>query len=213
LVFKENKNIIFSKFVAHENYHDYCFCLAKLTELGYIVKSVSSDKHSSLISAVKTILPNIPHQYCLVHIQRRCQSLLTQNPETLASKDLLQIVKFINKVNTHTEKNVFISWLKLYEIRHKDFLNQRTHALKLNGNKTWWYTHKNVRKAFRHLKSSLNNMFFYLDNKNIPKDTNGLESEFTYLKSHLTRHRGLTRKRQESFVNIYWKLKSEKVQT
>lgn len=156
------------------------------------------------------MFPNIPHQYCLVHIQRRCQTLLTRNPDTIQGHDLLQIVKFINKINNHTEKIVFINWINLYEKRYDSFLNQRTYSIDSNGKRSWWYTHKNVRKAFRHIKTSLNNMFFYLDDPNIPKNTNGLESEFTYLKSHLKRHRGLTRKRQENYVNIYWKIKSEK---
>ena len=50
----------------------------------------------------------------------------------------------------------------------------------------------------------------HTNDTNIPKDTNGLEAEFTYLKSQLRRHRGLTRKRQENYVNNYWKIKSQK---
>lgn len=96
----------------------------------------------------------------------------------------------------------------MYEKRYESFLNQRTYPTDSNGNRSWWYAHKNVRKAFRHIKTSLNNMFFYLDNPNIPKNTNGLESEFTYLKSHLKKHRGLARKRQENYANIYRKMKS-----
>lgn len=156
------------------------------------------------------MFPDIPHQYCLVHIQRRCQSLLTNNPDTLPGKDLLFIAKHINKIKTNNEKTVFINWLNIYEKRYSNFLNQRTYHVDPNGKRSWWYTHKNVRKAFRHIKTSLDNMFFYLDDSKIPKDTNGIESEFTYLKSHLRRHRGLTRKRQEYYVNNYWKLKSRK---
>lgn len=156
------------------------------------------------------MFPIIPHQYCLVHIQRRCQSLLTRNPDTLPGKDLLFIVKYINKIKTNAEKFVFVNWLNIYEKRHEHFLNQRTYYVNPYGKRSWWYTHKNVRKAFRHLKSSLNNMFFYLDNSDIPKDINGLESDFSFLKSSLRKHRGLTRKRQENYVNNYWKIKSTK---
>ena len=210
IVFKESNNIIFSVFVERESYHAYCLAFSKLLELGYHLLSVTSDKHGSIVSSVKTLFPDIPHQYCLVHIQRRCQSLLTRNPESVPGKDLLFIVKHINKINTETEKNVFINWLSLYEKRYDVFLSQRTYLVTSDGKRTWWYTHKNVRKAFKHIKTSLNNMFFYLDDPLIDKDTNGLESEFSYLKSHLKRHRGLTRKRQASYVNNYWKIKSQK---
>ena len=203
LVFKENKNIIFWSFFVRETYHNYLYCFSRLLEMGYTIKSVTSDKHGSLIGAVKTALPNIPHQYCLVHIQRRCETLLTKKPETIAGQNLLEIVKLVNKIKTSNEKQIFIKWLARYEKRFEIILKQRTYA-----NNTWWYTHKNLRLAFNALKSSLNNMFFYLDDNNIPKDTNGLEAEFTHLKTKLNIHRGLAKSRKESYVFWYWYLKS-----
>jgi len=89
LVFKENKNIILWSFFNRETYLNYLYCFSKLVEMGYIVKSITSDKHGSLLGAVKTIFPAIPHQFCLVHIQRRCETLLTKNPETEAGKNLV----------------------------------------------------------------------------------------------------------------------------
>jgi len=171
--------------------------------MGYLIKSVTSDKHGSLLGAVKTALPNIPHQYCLVHIQRRCETLLTKNPETTAGQNLLEIVKLVNKIKSLNEKQVFVAWLARYEKRFEIILKQRTYA-----NKTWWYTHKNLRLAFNTLKSSINNMFFYLEDTSIPKDTNGLEAEFTHLKTKLNIHRGLAKNRKESYVFWYWFLKS-----
>lgn len=203
LVFKENKNIIFWAFFDRETYRNYLYCFSRLVEMGYIIKSVTSDKHGSLIGSIKTALPDIPHQYCLVHIQRRCETLLTKKPETTAGRNLLEIVKLVNKIKTVNEKQIFIKWLFRYEKRFEIILKQRSYA-----NKTWWYTHKNLRLAFNTLKSSLNNMFFYLDDNNIPKDTNGLEAGFTHLKTKLNIHRGLAKYRKESYVFWYWFLKS-----
>ncbi len=89
-------------------------------ELGFIVMSVTSDRNRSLVSAVKSFYPHIPHQYCTVHIQRRCQSLLTRNPETNAGKDLLVIVKFVNQIKSNQDKKVFLAWLNLFENRYKN---------------------------------------------------------------------------------------------
>lgn len=172
-------------------------------KLGYIIKSVTSDKHGSLISAVKTMFPDIPHQYCLVHIQRRCETLLTKKPETDAGKNLLELVKLINKIKNLNEKQIFLNWLDRFEKRYEIILKQRTYA-----GKQWWYTHKNLRLAFNTLKSSKNNMFCYLENNNISKDTNGLEAEFTHLKTKLNMHRGLSKNRKENYVFWYWFLKS-----
>jgi len=149
------------------------------------------------------MFPDIPHQFCLVHIQRRCETLLTKNPETDAGKNLLDLVKLINKIKTQNEKQIFLNWLDRFEKRYEVILKQRTYS-----GKNWWYTHKNLRLAFNTLKSSKNNMFFYLENVNIPKDTNGLEAEFTHLKTKLNMHRGLSKSRRESYVFWYWFLKS-----
>lgn len=213
LVFKESGNIIFWHYVGKESYSAYLYCFAVLKQLGYVVKSVTSDKHGSLIAAVKRMFPDIPHQYCLVHIQRRCQTLLTKKPETQAGRDLLELVRCINKITNQNEKLVFLKWLDNFEERNKNILNQRTYKKDGSVNpkdpeKTWWYTHKNLRLAFNILKSSRDNMFFYLEDSNIPKDTNGLEAEFTHLKTKLNMHRGLSRERRSNFVYWYWFLKS-----
>lgn len=191
-----------------ENFRNYIKCFHELNILNFKPISVTSDKHGSILGAVRYLFPNIPHQYCLVHIQKRCETLLTKKPETRAGKDLLQIVKQLNQITNHQEKRVFIKWLELYERRHKNFLNQRTYSTDPRSKKKWWYTHKNVRSGYRHIKTSLDNMFFYLEDKNIPKDTNGLEGGFTHLKTKLNSHRGLSNERREYFVNWYWFLKS-----
>jgi hypothetical protein len=203
LVFKENKNIIFWTFVARETYLNYLMAFSQLNAAGYIIKSVTSDKHGSILGAVKIAFPAIPHQYCMVHIQRRCETLLTQKPETQVGKDLLELVRCVNKIKTLNDKQIFVKWLLRFEKRYELTLKQRTY-----DNKTWWYTHKNLRLAFNTLKSSQNNMFFYLGNSNIPKDTNGLEAEFTHLKTKLNIHRGLSKNRKENYVFWYWFLKS-----
>lgn len=184
------------------------YCFSQLRDLNYEVISITSDKHSSLISSVKEYFRGLPHQYCLVHIQLRCETLLTKRPNTEAGRDLLQIVSYINQIKTEDEKNLFFLRLWLYEYRYEKFLNERSYAIQVNGKRTWWYTHKNVRKAFRHIDSSLENMFHYLNDPNIAKDTNGLEGGFTHFKTKLNIHRGLKRERRINYVCWYWYLKS-----
>jgi len=208
IVFKEGKNVIFWHFCQRETFREYLSCFSALINLNYAVDSVTSDKHGSTISSVRYLLPSISHQYCLVHIQNRCQSLLTKKPDTKAGTDLLEFVKFINKIPSGYEKQIFLKWFDRYEKRYASFLNERTYLVKDNGRNTWWYTHKNLRKAFVHLKSSISNMFFYLKDSNIPKDTNGLEAEFTHLKTKLNIHRGLKRNRRINFISWYWYQKS-----
>jgi len=210
IVFKERTNIIYWEFAERETLQIYINAFNRLTELGYIVDSVTSDKHGSLLASVRQLFPDIPHQYCLVHIQRRCETLLTKNPETEAGRQLLELVQVINQTKTHSEKRVMLAWIARYEERWDTFLKERTYSSDPNSTKKWWHTHKNLRTAFTALKSSQNNIYYYLDNPNIPKDTDGLEAEFTHLKNKLNAHRGLSRKRLINFVDWYWVFKSKK---
>ena len=210
IVFKERKNIIYWDFVEDETYQTYTQSFNQLINLGYIVDSVTSDKYRAIVGSVRDLFPNIPHQHCMVHIQRSCETYLTKNPETIAGQKLLEIVKFTNQIKTENEKKVFLAWFTRYENEWKTFINQKTYPTNLTSNEKPWYTHKNLRKAFRILKNSQNNMFFYLDDINIPKDTNGLEAEFTHLKNKVNAHRGLLQKRVINFVNWYWFFKSKK---
>ena len=212
LVYKAGQRIIFNSFTLRENYFSYLLDLIKIMELGYVIKGVTSDGCSSLDSALKTLFDDkqnpIPHQRCLVHLQRQSQTFLTKKPETQSGVELLEIVKQINNIKNHYEKEIWLKWFKRFEKRNTQVLNQRTYINK-EGKITWWYTHKNLRRTYRTIKNSLSNLFLYLDYPNLPKDTNGLESEFSHLKRKLSLHRGLKRHRKINFIKWYFYLKSQ----
>ena len=209
LVYKEGKEIIFWNFVERENYQHYCLDLAQIKSLGYQVKGVTSDRHGSLISVVRNLLPGIPHQHCLVHLQRFCQSLLTQKPQLQAGKELLELVRLLNTITTPYQKNIWLKWLERLSLRYESLIKERTYGEnEETGKKTWWYTHKNLRRAFKTLQNSKDNLFLYLNYPHLPKDINGLEAEFSHLKRKLSLHRGLKRERKANFVKWYFFLKS-----
>lgn len=208
LVFKERTNVIFWDFVERENYFNYSLNLGRIRELGYDVAGVTSDWHGSLVSAVRSVLPDVPHQRCLVHTQRFCQSLLTQHPETEAGRNLLELVKLLNQIRNHSEKRIWLAWLKRFEERYGDFIKQRTHGTNPEGRPGWWFTHRNLRRAFLALRNSLPNLFLYLNNSHVEKDTNGLESEFSHLEGKLSNRRGLKRPARINYLKWYCYLKS-----
>lgn len=212
LVYKAGQRIIFDSFTIRENYSSYLLDLIKIMELGYEIKGVTSDGVTSLKSALKTLFDDkqnlIPHQRCLVHLQRDCQTLLTKKPETQTGVELLEIIKQINNIKNHYEKEIWLKWFERFEERKIEVLNQRTYQEK-EGKITWWHTHKNLRRAYRTIKNSLPNLFLYLDYSGLPKDTNGLESEFSHLKRKLSLHRGLKRQRKINLVKWYFYLKSQ----
>lgn len=202
---KWGRNLIYWQHFPRETFQAYLTVFSRLRKLGYKVSGITSDWHGSIVGAVKyTYSTNIPHQRCLVHTQRRCESLLTRNPKTIAGKQLLELVRFLNRISNHYEKEIWIRWFERLSERHCNFIKERTQGFKEDGTRTWWYTHKNVRAAFRALSSSIDHLFLYLEYKNLDKDTNGLEAEFSHLKQKINSHRGLKRKRKTAA--IYWYL-------
>jgi hypothetical protein len=94
--------------------------------------------------------------------------------------------------------------VKWYE-RHEGFVNAKTFK---SDTRRYWFTHRNVRKAFIHIRRALPDMFHYLDNPNIPKTTNGLESFFGHPKQNISLHRGLSKAHFKNYVKWYLYFKS-----
>ena len=209
IVCKAGSRIIYYSWHASENLVAYLEIFNRLKYMGYRVKAVTSDKHGSIVSAVKLSFQDIPHQYCTVHIQRLCTSLITRNPQTEAGVKLKEIVSKVNRIQGKHEKEEWQKQFRQFAHDYMDIMKQRTYMRREDGTKTWWYTHKNLRHAFIFLRNSESNMFFYLEDGNLPKDTNGLEAEFTHLKSKLRIHRGLKRERRINFLYWYFCFKTE----
>ena len=207
MVYKADQRIIFWDFVKRENYLSYRLNLVEIIEMGYTIKGVTSDRHGGLVSALKSVFPNIPHQHCLVHLQRLCQSLLTRKPQTEAGKQLLELIQLLNRIDSHYQKNIWLKWFERLEKRHADLIKERTYFKSKEGKTNWWYTHRNLRRVLRTIRKSTNNLFLYLDYPRLPKDTNGLEGEFSHLKTKLSIHRGLKRKRKVNFFKWYFHFK------
>lgn len=181
-----------------------------LVKNGYPLKGVVSDWKGSIVTAVRVIsfkyfAGKLPHQRCLVHTQLRCQTLLTQRPKTEAGKSLLDLVYCLNSVSSFYEEKILFSWLKRFKERFLPVIKERTYSL---DKKSWWYTHKYLRRAYLTLKNNWENLFLYLSFPFLSKDTNGLEGLFSQLDCSLGRHRGLAKKNRGNFLYWFFFLKS-----
>jgi len=123
----------------------------------------------------------------------------------MAGMELRQIVRRIHLIKNRNDWGYWIVDLINWYEEHKEFVNERTHY-ELTGR--YWYTHKSVRKAFIHIKRALPNMFHYLDNADIPKSTNALESFFWHLKQNIAIHRGLSKGHYKNYIKWYLYFKS-----
>ncbi len=182
--------------------------LINLLKLGLQIASITCDGHKATLKAIKKIMPGIVVQRCLVHIQRMGLLWLTANPTYDAGRELRSLVLMIHRIKTNNDKLFFMQSLSAWEIKFKDFLKERSYKEETGR---YWYKHRLIRRSFYTIKRALPNMFHYLDNPNIPKTTNGIESYFGHLKNHLDLHRGLTKNNRINFIKwyIYFRNKSK----
>jgi hypothetical protein len=96
-----------------------------------------------------------------------------------------------------------------WESRHKSFLKEKTYYYDFNLKKhRWFYTHKNVRRAFYSIKPPFNNLFTYLDYSHIyiPHTSNSIEGGINSpLKSLIYSHRGKSLLSQRQLISFYLK--------
>jgi hypothetical protein len=157
--------------------------LRKLSVLGY-----TTDGRKGLVMAYHQLFPHAVHQRCLVHIQMRVRTLLTSQPKLPAGQDLLYLSCQLTKVNNTAQANCLWELFKDWYVQYKTILKERTHL-----GKSWWYTHRNLRSAWKHVLNAADNLFVFLDYPTSINNNNHLEGTFGQRKPALYRHRGLSR--------------------
>ncbi len=177
--------------------------LKNLKKKGVILRSATTDGSRGIKTAMDCLYPRIPHQRCLVHLERLGLIFLTQNPKTLAGRELRNIVLKLNEIQTHEEHNLWVRDFYHWSNHCYSFLKQKSYSFE---KKNWWYTHKNLRKVRRMFINALPNMWYYLDDKNIRKDSNNLEGRWSSLKGHHRQHRGLSMERKAIYLAWYLKI-------
>ena len=174
--------------------------LLNLLNLGLEIESITCDGHKATLKAIKKVMPFVKVQRCLVHIQRMCLLWLTAHPTYDAGRELRPLVFMIHRIETHNDRLYWIQCLLAWEIKFNDFLKVRSYKPETGR---YWFKHRLIRRSYFTIKRALPNMFHYLDNPDIPKTTNGIESYFGHLKNHLDLHRGLTKNNRINFIKWY----------
>jgi len=180
--------------------------LENLLKIGVQIESITCDGHRSILKAAKKVCKGIPVQRCIIHIQRMCKIWLTTRPQSLAGTDLRRIVGRLHRIENREDWGYWVVELIKWHKQHELYINEKSFK---EDTGRFWYKHKTVRRCFSVIKRALPNMFHYLDNSKIPKSTNGLESFFGHLKSHITIHRGLSQKHRRSYLKWYLYFKNE----
>jgi hypothetical protein len=188
------------RYATSENGFEISQDLWQLQDRGVFCASITSDGGTGLNTAINLVYPSIPHQRCLVHVQRQSLAWLTRNPKTIPGQQLKPLIQTLSTIETREQANQWTAAVLDWEKRWNTFLKQRTC---LPGTRHWWYTHRSLRKVRALVIYAIPGLFHYLDDPFIQKTSNGLEGRFGSLKNHYRQHRGLSKKRRDGYLRWY----------
>ncbi len=199
-----HKENLFWSYWSSESYEALFTDLAKLTTLlgDHFPSGVISDWKGAIVAAVSNFLPGVPHQRCLAHVVREAKRWLPQNSPFLPTRILRRIAKQPTRIKTKEEKRSWLAELIDWERIFGHRLRERT--TNPETGKKWWYTHGNLRRAWRLLTDDWQPFFVHLDHPLIPSSNNSLEGVNSQIKKRLGCHRGMKTPQQVSF--LFWYL-------
>ncbi len=188
------KKNFYWKETAVENPEIYWQARSKLEQQGFTLKAAVTDGKKG----VRGVFLGIPIQMCHFHQIAIITRYLTKRPKLEAGKELKKIALSL----TTSDKEKFSGLLNNWFEKWKEFLKEKT----INPeSKRWFYTHKRIRSAYRSLKTNLPYLFTYqkYPELKIPNTTNSLDGTFSYFKTLLRVHRGMSRtKRYKAICEI-----------
>ena len=163
-----------------------------------------SDWKGAIVAAVAAVFGDIPHQRCLTHVTRTLKLLLPEKSPleaTLALREIsLQLIGI-------TDENEVASWFT----RLADWYDHWGYLLKVRTKNTdpatkrkWWYTHGNLRRAWRQITHDPEPFFHHLSCLLLPHSNNSLEGTISQATNKLNDHRGMKLDQQVAFLNWHF---------
>ena len=198
---KEN---LWWSFMMSESYasiaHDCATLAERLTD--HLPTGAVSDWKGAIVSAVVSHFGSIPHQRCLAHVDRQAKRLLPLHSPYEATQALRRVASLLMLVEKPTDPHVWQTALTRWEKHYGYMLKEKTQA-PTGISRSWWYTHGNLRRAWRLLTHDQDPLFIFLKSPLIPKTNNALEGVNSNLKQKLGDHRGMSVLRQSAFLSWY----------
>jgi len=170
-------------------------------------KGAISDWKPGIVRVIGETWQGIPQQRCLVHVERDLKRLLPLHSPIEATQQLRSIATTICYLPTIADRDRFIFQLELWQSKYGSLLKERTIPDPGATKKRWWYTHGNLRRAWRILTHDTDSLFRYLEEPLLPTTNNSLEG----VNSHLARRRGLSKEYQVAMM--FWQLALSRCKT
>ena len=190
------KKVLWRKYVTHETIADYMEGVQWLRGKGFRIYGVVIDGMRGLAQALRPY----PVQLCQFHQMLTVRHYLTQEPDLDASRELLELVNRITRMDKESFVREFGEW---YD-KHKDVVDERVHDRRIKR-KTPPYMRPRLRSAYLSVKRNMPLLWTFQDFPNIglPNTNNGLEGIFSDIKTKLRVHSGLRREHRKKLIDEY----------
>jgi hypothetical protein len=186
---------LYKTYVKTETNQLYSQGIEYLKQKGFTVSAIVCDGRRGLFQ----LFPSMPMQMCNFHQVAIIRRYLTKKPKMQASKDMWALTLLL----VRTDKESFEGALSDWHLKWESFLNER----KRDDKGKLRYVHKNLRSAYRSLKTNLPWLFTWYDRfeTGIPNTTNAIDGHFADLKNKLRNHNGLSIERRKKFIDEFLK--------
>lgn len=185
-IIRDSKVVVGGKFYDKECWDSWYDFLSSYPAPKYVV----CDGQKGLQSVIKQIWPNSLVQRCVLHLYWNVVQKLTRNPLTVPGQQLLELAKLLFSVNDIQSKNAWIIAVKNWYTKYESFINEKT-TNPISGEV--FDTHKRLRSAAKEIMRLINNnnLFYYLEDSDVQRTNNKLESEInSVLAERIRAHRG-----------------------
>ena len=167
-----------------------------------------TDGKPGIASVIKSIFHLDDCQRCLVHVVRDLKNYLPQNSPIRATRRLRAVSLGLTEINSPADKDCYLSMLNRWYHRYGSLLKERSRPEPGSAAKRrWWYTHGNLRRAWRLLTKDQGSLFHFLENPLVPKTNNSLEG----VNRHLRRREGMGKGKQLALM--MWRLAFSRIKT
>lgn len=184
---------------------------AKLLEQFPVPTVAICDGQKGILLAIARCWPQARVQRCLFHVWQNIRVKLTLHPLTEAGCELLQLTRDLWQVKTLQQAEYWEQRLESWHEHYGNFIRERTYKSEAEpGRRRWWYTHRNLRSAYKQLDKLLRGkqLFTHLETSlaatTIPRTTNYVEGGInSQLRTKLKLHRGMSEEHQRRLVEWY----------
>jgi transposase-like protein len=200
---------LFWSYHSSESYEAIGADLNTLTTLlgSHQPSGVISDWKGSIVSGVSSHFDHLPHQRCLMHVEREIKRYLPKYSPFEFTRELRSVGLNLIRVEAKDEARLWKAGLIKWHTQHGHHLVEKTYSqteINTKGQPRWWYAHKDLRRAWNLLSSDWYPFFIHLDHQLIPKTNNSIEGVNSQAKRILGNHRGMKTPQQVSF--LFWYL-------